>query len=82
MRLRKTTRYISTRNSEVLPAPKGGLFAADRQKRQPIGLNSFGHMFRFTTWGESHGIALRAVVDGCASRRYRYRAYPELDVRA
>lgn len=27
--------------------------------------NSFGHIFRFTTWGESHGPALGAVVDGC-----------------
>ncbi|MGL4541702.1 MAG: chorismate synthase, partial [Polymorphobacter sp.] len=27
--------------------------------------NSFGHLFRFTTWGESHGLALGAVVDGC-----------------
>lgn len=27
--------------------------------------NSFGHLFRFTTWGESHGPALGAVVDGC-----------------
>ncbi len=27
--------------------------------------NSFGHAFRFTTWGESHGPALGAVVDGC-----------------
>ena len=27
--------------------------------------NSFGHLFRFTTWGESHGIALGCVVDGC-----------------
>jgi chorismate synthase len=27
--------------------------------------NSFGRMFRFTTWGESHGPALGAVVDGC-----------------
>jgi chorismate synthase len=27
--------------------------------------NSFGHMFRFTTWGESHGPALGCVVDGC-----------------
>ena len=26
--------------------------------------NSFGHLFRFTTWGESHGPALGAVVDG------------------
>lgn len=27
--------------------------------------NSFGHMFRVTTWGESHGPALGATVDGC-----------------
>ena len=27
--------------------------------------NSFGHHFRFTTWGESHGPAIGAVVDGC-----------------
>ncbi len=30
-----------------------------------MSLNSFGHLFRFTTWGESHGPALGAVVDGC-----------------
>ena len=27
--------------------------------------NSFGHALRMTTWGESHGPALGAVVDGC-----------------
>ena len=27
--------------------------------------NTFGHMFRVTTWGESHGPALGATVDGC-----------------
>lgn len=27
-------------------------------------LNSFGHSFRFTTWGESHGPAIGCVVDG------------------
>ncbi len=27
--------------------------------------NSFGHMFRVTTWGESHGPALGCTVDGC-----------------
>lgn len=27
--------------------------------------NSFGHMFRFTSFGESHGPALGCVVDGC-----------------
>ncbi|MDE2390330.1 MAG: chorismate synthase, partial [Rhodospirillales bacterium] len=27
--------------------------------------NSFGQLFRVTTWGESHGPAIGAVVDGC-----------------
>lgn len=29
--------------------------------------NSFGHLFRITTWGESHGPAIGCVVDGCPS---------------
>lgn len=27
--------------------------------------NTFGHMFRVTTFGESHGVAIGCVVDGC-----------------
>ncbi|SEV93943.1 chorismate synthase [Aliiroseovarius sediminilitoris] len=30
-----------------------------------MSMNSFGHIFRVTTWGESHGPALGATVDGC-----------------
>ncbi len=30
--------------------------------------NSFGHLFRVTTWGESHGPALGCVIDGCPPR--------------
>lgn len=30
-----------------------------------MSLNTFGHLFRVTTWGESHGPALGCVVDGC-----------------
>ena len=30
-----------------------------------MSFNTFGRVFRFTTWGESHGPALGAVVDGC-----------------
>ena len=30
-----------------------------------MSFNTFGHMFRVTTWGESHGPALGATVDGC-----------------
>ena len=27
--------------------------------------NCFGTIFRFTTWGESHGLAIGVVIDGC-----------------
>ena len=30
-----------------------------------MSLNTFGHVFRFSTWGESHGPAIGAMVDGC-----------------
>src|SRR5919106_3456469 len=30
--------------------------------------SSFGELFRFTTWGESHGPAIGVVVDGVPSR--------------
>ena len=29
-----------------------------------MSFNTFGHLFRFTTWGESHGPAIGCVVDG------------------
>ena len=33
-----------------------------------MSFNSFGHMFRVTTWGASHGEAIGCVVDGCPPR--------------
>ncbi|MGO9483743.1 MAG: chorismate synthase [Rhodomicrobium sp.] len=30
--------------------------------------NTFGHLFRITTWGESHGPAIGCVIDGCPPR--------------
>jgi chorismate synthase len=30
-----------------------------------MSFNTFGHVFRFSTWGESHGPAIGALVDGC-----------------
>ncbi len=30
-----------------------------------MSLNTFGHLFRVTTWGESHGLAIGCTVDGC-----------------
>ncbi|MBP0580213.1 chorismate synthase [Labrys sp. LIt4] len=33
-----------------------------------MSFNSFGHLFRVTTYGESHGVALGCVIDGCPPR--------------
>ena len=33
-----------------------------------MSFNTFGHMFRVTTFGESHGPAIGCVVDGCPPR--------------
>ena len=49
-----------------------------------MSLNSFGHLFRVTTWGESHGPALGCVVDGCPPgdrARPRPTIQPWLDAR-
>lgn len=45
--------------------------------------NTFGHLFRVTTWGESHGAALGCVVDGCPPgiRFTRAEVQAELDKR-
>src|SRR5215210_5748705 len=46
--------------------------------------NTFGKLFRLTTWGESHGAAIGAVVDGCPPLLELSEAdiQPELDRRA
>jgi len=33
-----------------------------------LGGNSFGTLFRITTWGESHGRAVGVIIDGCPPR--------------
>src|ERR1043165_9730194 len=45
--------------------------------------NTFGHLFRITTWGESHGGAVGVVVDGCPPRLRLSEAdiQPDLDRR-
>lgn len=45
--------------------------------------NTFGHLFRVTTWGESHGAAIGCVVDGCPPgiRFTRADIQHELDLR-
>jgi chorismate synthase len=37
----------------------------DRHTETAMSLNTFGHIFRVTTWGESHGPAIGCTVDGC-----------------
>ena len=49
----------------MLRARHRGKFA---QKTGTMSYNTFGRMLRFTTWGESHGPALGAVLDGCPPR--------------
>jgi len=46
--------------------------------------NTFGQLFRVTTWGESHGAAIGAVVDGCPPQLPLSEAdiQPDLDRRA
>jgi chorismate synthase len=29
--------------------------------------NSFGKLFKLTTFGESHGVAIGGIIDGCPS---------------
>jgi chorismate synthase len=36
-----------------------------RIRKNAMSHNTFGHLFRVTTWGESHGPAIGCVVDGC-----------------
>jgi chorismate synthase len=45
--------------------------------------NSFGHLFRVTTWGESHGPAIGCVIDGCPAGMALSEAdiQPQLDRR-
>jgi len=45
--------------------------------------NTFGHLFRITTWGESHGGGVGVVVDGCPPRLKLSEAdiQPELERR-
>jgi chorismate synthase len=45
--------------------------------------NSFGHLFRITTWGESHGGGVGVVIDGCPPRIALTEAdiQPDLDRR-
>ena len=41
-----------------------------------MSFNTFGKLFRFTTWGESHGPAIGCIIDGCPPNiRYKRARY-------
>ena len=45
-----------------------------------MSFNTFGKLFRFSTWGESHGPAIGCIVDGCPpninlSENKKYQCY-------
>ena len=39
-----------------------------QKKRIFVAMNTIGHLFKLTTFGESHGIAIGGIVDGCPSQ--------------
>ncbi len=54
--------YYTPDNSGVLRLSAG---SGTRFRGLIMSHNSFGHLFRVTTFGESHGPAIGCVVDGC-----------------
>lgn len=46
----------------------GGVTHFGKRKGAPVSGNCFGHTFRFTTFGESHGPAIGCVIDGVPPR--------------
>src|SRR5215469_1531074 len=63
---------LSLRNaasSRHLTAPHAaGYEMAEPNRRVPVSFNTFGHLFRVTTFGESHGPTIGCVIDGCPPR--------------
>jgi chorismate synthase len=57
---------ISRFRVRLFEAPRNDSFAVGR--KHDMSFNTFGHMFRVTTFGESHGVAIGCVVDGCPPR--------------
>ena len=58
---------ISTRGCRLIDRRRGVLYEIDK-RGIAMSFNTFGHLFRFTSFGESHGPAIGCVVDGCPPR--------------
>jgi len=51
-----------------LTTPGAAYYQAPARREKPMSHNTFGHLFRVTTFGESHGPAMGCVVDGAPPR--------------
>ena len=71
-RLRHAQRAGANRESVTFALPRLTLMVTRATTtphgRNAMSHNTFGHLFRVTTFGESHGVALGCVVDGCPPR--------------
>jgi chorismate synthase len=47
------------------PCPGRSYNVSENRNGLNMSFNTFGHLFRVTTFGESHGVAIGCVVDGC-----------------
>ena len=50
---------------KVCPSAQNRQCTRTRGESRPMPGNTFGHLFRVTTFGESHGPAVGCVIDGC-----------------
>jgi chorismate synthase len=71
--------FVKSRN----PCAKDGFDPSCLFPHSMLMANSFGQMFRITTWGESHGGGVGVVIDGCPPRLKLTEAdiQPDLDRR-
>ena len=70
--------------TDPLHCPAGSRFDHPAALAHPSAMaNTFGHLFRITTWGESHGGGVGVVVDGCPPKLRLSEAdiQPDLDRR-
>ena len=58
------SRYTASR-PRPCSSPARGEMGEGEEGIRPVAGNSFGELFRITTWGESHGRAIGVVIDGC-----------------
>src|SRR5437764_6004357 len=67
VRLPDCSRCLGSLTPALSPRERAGVRGTCSGYNEPVG-NSFGHLFRVTTFGESHGAAVGVVIDGCPPR--------------